>query len=190
MRNSTMRCFRLARSLSSYHDTFSTRHHHKEIHTLYRKPCRIRAIVISWRPLGWFVMYEPVWSVHGPHVVLGDIGSHGHHSTFRLISQVEYVARCPLVCTAWPANSQSPSFVSLGLLVIFSCRSGLNIRGGVSGVHAAGGTPTPNYTQKNNNKHPEPGARTYKYTNKCRDARAQTCQFKNKHRDARAQKQT
>ena len=46
------------------------------------------------------------------------------------------------------------SFVGLGLLVTSACRSGLNNRGGVSRVHAAGGTTSQNctHTLKNQGK--------------------------------------
>ena len=101
------------------------------------------------------------------------------HSILRLASQGEYVVRCPLVRMVWPGHfpkgkisPQSPSFVSLGLLVTFVCRSGLNSRGGVSRVHATDATPTHNCTDKN--KYREARARTYKYKNKYNTANTNT----------------
>ena len=51
-RHSSLRCFRLARSVSSYHDTFQPDH----THTLHREACRIRAIAMSEQTFGLFVM--------------------------------------------------------------------------------------------------------------------------------------
>ena len=39
--------------------------HHIDIHTLHRKPCRIRAIVTLQRTSGMVIMCNPLWSVHG-----------------------------------------------------------------------------------------------------------------------------
>ena len=55
-----------------------------------------------------------------------------------------------------------PFYVSLGLLVTFACKSGLNNRGGVSGVHEADGTTT-TFTPTNTNINTE--ARAHENTN-------------------------
>ena len=80
-------------------------------------------------------------------------------SLFRLVCQGEYVVRCPPVRKVWPGQlskerkvpwvsflGDHPSLVSLGLLVTFACRSGLNNRGGVSRDSRGGRDPTNNST--------------------------------------------
>ena len=138
--------------VSSYHDVQPD--HHSDTNTLRR----------------WFVVCRPFWSVHGLHGLLGfallssckSLGltfrTDGYHSIFRPVFQGETVVRCPPVGRLGRGNSRrvtgflfwviGRSFVSLGLLVTFACRSRLNNRGGVSGVHTAGRTPTQNYTHK------------------------------------------
>ena len=82
-----------------------------------------------------------------------------------------------------------PSFVSLGFLVTFACRSGLNNRGGVSGFTRWAGNPPNNFlpTTRNNyrrahtnttHKQIRRRARTKKKVQKqFRDARAQTYKY-------------
>ena len=96
-----------------------------------------------------------------------------YHSMFRLVSQGKYVKRCSLVRRGWPRQLPKGKKSALGVFsgipmvlllsvwvcyLLFASRSGLNSRGGVPGVHAAGGTPTKNYTQKYRHKYR--GART------------------------------
>ena len=94
---------------------------------------------------------------------------------FLLVNHQDCVGLCPPACMAWPSRrtkrtrkvhwvflGDGHSFVSLGLLVTFACRSGLNNRGGVSGVHAAGGTTSSNHTLKYNNKYRDARAQTFK----------------------------
>ena len=79
-----------------------------------------------------------------------------------------------------------PSLVSPCSLVPFSCRSGLNNRGGVCGVHAAGGTSTQNYTHKDENKYRDSCVqKTNTNTNtETRARKKKKC--KHEHRDARS----
>ena len=94
LRNSTLRCIRLARSLSSCHDTSSTIPSHRDQTRCTETPCRIRATVILQRIFGWFV--------HGLHGLLGFALLPDCNRTFRLASQGECVGLCPPVRKVWP----------------------------------------------------------------------------------------
>ena len=89
--------------------------------------------------------------------------------TYRWMSQ--HIPSCisTSTCCTLPTSAQDFLFwvmvLHLSVLLSYACRSGLNNQGGVSGVHAAGGTFTQNY------------AHTDK---KYRDARARKCKYNDK----------
>ena len=104
------RCFRLARLVSSCHDTFSTRPSHGCIHTApetVSQSCCCDTLASVW-----LVLTCVIWSVHGQHGVLGialppscwglglSIRTDGCH----LAPQGQQVVCCPLVRKVWPGH--------------------------------------------------------------------------------------
>ena len=147
--------------------------HHMDIYTLHRKRCRIRAIVVQWRTFDWFVMCKPLLECVRNIRITGLCTSselqrlrENHHVqmgiTAHSVSLFHGMCWALPTCVpglAWPTHERGRkslvrflfrgdgrSFVSLGLLVIFACWSGLSNRGGVSGVHARAGLH--NFTHK------------------------------------------
>ena len=136
----------------------------------------------------------------------GNLPYRGMTSMFLVIFQEECVGLYSPVCIIYPIHEGEetstgflfwvmvPSFVSLALLVVFACKSGLNNRGGVSGVQRPPPKITPTKKDRDaraqkkktiqKNKYREARAHTYTY-NKYREARVQTCTY-NKYREARA----
>ena len=144
----------LARSVSSYHDASSTRPPHSYIHcapktTSHSCGCTIMANVNT------FLECARTNTDYSALHCLRAAGASGYPFVQVCITahSVLYV-KGNMLCAAhawfWPGQltkgKEKPtgflflrdgrSFLSLGLLVSFACMSGLNLRGGVSGVHA------------------------------------------------------
>ena len=212
MRNSTLPRFRLAWLVSSYHDTFSTRPPHREIHAAPKTmshTCDCNIIANVWLVCHVITFLECAgWLLHCLRAAgaSGNLPYRGMTSMFLVIFQEECVGLSSPVCIIYPIHEGEetsngflfwvmvPSFVSLGLLVVFACKSGLNNRSGVSGVQRPPPKITPTKTKrqrrartkKTNTKNKYREARAHSFTyNKYREARVQTCTY-NKYREARA----
>ena len=183
MRNSTLRCFQ-ACPIALFFSRYFFRPSQRD---LYAAP-KTMSHSCDLNTFGWFVMREPLECARTTRIILGLalpsvffwLGStsraDGYHSTFLSCISCGKCCACAQGL-AGPIHEGKevrwmsflgggPSFVSLGLLVTFACRSGLNNRSGVCSKEQKQIQRRASTKNKIQNINTETRAHKYKYKKK------------------------